>query len=81
MLWRMDSRSADAIISIFDRLLAEKKTIVMVTHDPSLTERTSRNLIISDGELVDEVKGAPADDAGKITSRWLERRDDENGTV
>lgn len=34
----------------------------------------------NDTELIDEIKGAPADDAGKITSRWLERRDDENGT-
>jgi len=34
----------------------------------------------NDEELIDEVKSAPADDAVKITSRWLERRDDENGT-
>jgi CRP-like cAMP-binding protein len=27
----------------------------MVTHDPSLTERTTRNIIIYDGELIDEV--------------------------
>ena len=33
-----------------------------------------------DTELIDEVKSAPADDAGKITSRWLERRDDGNAT-
>lgn len=33
-----------------------------------------------DTELIDEVKGSPADDAGKITSRWLEERNDENGT-
>ena len=26
----------------------------MVTHDPSLTSRTHRNIIISDGELIDE---------------------------
>ena len=26
----------------------------MVTHDPSITERTSRTIIISDGELIDE---------------------------
>jgi len=30
-----------------------EKTIVMVTHDPSLTERTTRQVIISDGEIVD----------------------------
>ncbi len=50
----LDSRSADAIIRLFDGLVTGGKTIVMVTHDPSLTERTSRTLIISDGELVDE---------------------------
>jgi len=50
----LDSRSADNIISLFDHLTTQGKTIVMVTHDPSLTERTSRTIIISDGELVDE---------------------------
>ena len=50
----LDSRSADAIISLFDHLVSRGKTIAMVTHDPSLTERTSRTIIISDGELVDE---------------------------
>jgi ABC-type lipoprotein export system ATPase subunit len=50
----LDSRSANAIIALFDQLVHQGKTIVMVTHDPSLTERTNRNLIISDGELIDE---------------------------
>lgn len=50
----LDSRSADVIIELFDRLVKAGKTIAMVTHDPSLTERTSRTIIISDGELIDE---------------------------
>ena len=50
----LDSRSAEAIINLFDHLVHSGKTIAMVTHDPSLTERTSRTIIISDGELVDE---------------------------
>ena len=50
----LDSRSADVIIELFDRLVKSGKTITMVTHDPSLTERTSRTIIISDGELIDE---------------------------
>jgi len=50
----LDSRSAEAIINLFDHLVQSGKTIAMVTHDPSLTERTSRTIIISDGELVDE---------------------------
>ena len=50
----LDSRSAEAIINLFDHLVRSGKTIAMVTHDPSLTGRTSRTIIISDGELVDE---------------------------
>jgi ABC-type lipoprotein export system ATPase subunit len=50
----LDSRSADAIIDLFDELTKRGKTIVMVTHDPSLTSRTTRNIIIFDGELIDE---------------------------
>jgi ABC-type lipoprotein export system ATPase subunit len=50
----LDSRSADTIIDLFDQLVADGKTIVMVTHDPSLTARTTRNIIISDGELINE---------------------------
>ncbi len=50
----LDSRTADTIIELFQKFVAQGKTIVMVTHDPSLTSRTHRNLVISDGELIDE---------------------------
>lgn len=50
----LDTKSADVIIGLFDHLVKSGKTIVMVTHDPSLTERTSRTVIISDGELINE---------------------------
>jgi putative ABC transport system ATP-binding protein len=50
----LDSRSADTIIQLFEGFVLKGKTIVMVTHDPSLTSRTQRNIIISDGELIDE---------------------------
>lgn len=50
----LDTRSADTIIGLFEHFVKQGKTIVMVTHDPSLTSRTHRNIIISDGELIDE---------------------------
>jgi ABC-type lipoprotein export system ATPase subunit len=50
----LDSRSAGAIIDLFEQLSRDGKTIVMVTHDPSLTARTTRNIVIFDGELIDE---------------------------
>ncbi len=50
----LDSRSAEVIIKLFAHLVRSGKTIAMVTHDPSLTERTSRTIVISDGELINE---------------------------
>ncbi len=50
----LDTRSADTIIQLFEHFVSLGKTIVMVTHDPSLTSRTHRNIILSDGELINE---------------------------
>ena len=50
----LDSRSADTIIQLFEGFVAQGKTIMMVTHDPLLTSRTHRNIILSDGELINE---------------------------
>ncbi|MFN2274809.1 MAG: ABC transporter ATP-binding protein, partial [Anaerolineales bacterium] len=50
----LDSRTAESIIDLFGELVANGKTIVMVTHDPSLTARTSRTVTISDGILINE---------------------------
>ncbi|MFQ5408122.1 MAG: ATP-binding cassette domain-containing protein [Anaerolineales bacterium] len=49
----LDSRSADVVIRVFRELAARGKTILIVTHDPSLTSRTDRSITISDGEIID----------------------------
>jgi putative ABC transport system ATP-binding protein len=48
----LDSKSANAIIDLFEELARAGKTVLMVTHDPSLTSRTTRNLTIADGLIV-----------------------------
>jgi ABC-type lipoprotein export system ATPase subunit len=50
----LDTKSADTIINLFEDFSRRGKTVVMVTHDPSLTSRTTRNIIIADGELINE---------------------------
>jgi len=49
----LDSRSAEVIIQLFKQLVTQRKTIIMVTHDPSMTEYTRRTVVISDGEIID----------------------------
>lgn len=48
----LDSKSANTIIDLFEKLSSNGKTVLMVTHDPSLTSRTTRNLTIADGLIV-----------------------------
>jgi len=51
----LDSHSAAKIISILDMLTGKGKTILIVTHDPEITRRTKKTLIISDGEIIDPI--------------------------
>jgi ABC-type lipoprotein export system ATPase subunit len=50
----LDSKTADAMFQLFEKLAAEGKTVVMVTHDSSLARRVSRTVLIVDGEVVNE---------------------------
>jgi|GEM_PF-1547029 len=48
----LDSVTADHIFDLFEKLVEDGKTIVMVTHDSGLTPRFSRHLVIADGQIV-----------------------------
>ena len=50
----LDSRTADAVFQLFEHLISEGKTVVMVTHDSSLARRVARTVLIADGEVVNE---------------------------
>ena len=53
----LDSITADHIFEVFEHLVNDQgKTIVMVTHDVSLTNRFSRSLTIADGEVLSETE-------------------------
>ena len=51
----LDSKTADSIFKLFQRLIDEGKTILMVTHDNELASRVTRTIVIADGRIVDEV--------------------------
>jgi ABC-type lipoprotein export system ATPase subunit len=50
----LDSRSAENILNLFEELAASGKTVMIVTHDPSITQRTDQTVILSDGEIIDQ---------------------------
>jgi len=48
----LDSRSARSILELFHRLVAQGKTILMVTHDRDLAAQADRTLELADGRIV-----------------------------
>ena len=50
----LDSLSAEKILNLFEELAAGGKTVLIVTHDPSITKRTDQTVILSDGEIIDQ---------------------------
>ena len=51
---RLDSATADTIYEIFDRLIQQGKTILMVSHDRSLSKRVERVVELADGQIVSD---------------------------
>jgi len=48
----LDERTAAEVLNLFDDLVAQGKTVVIVTHDPELMARTRRTILLSDGEII-----------------------------
>ena len=47
----LDSKTGQAILELFDELVESGKTIILVTHDPSVAHRYSRVIHLHDGKI------------------------------
>ena len=57
----LDSKTADSVLDVFQGLVEQGRTILMVTHDRDVASRVSRVVHIADGEIVsDRQRGAGA---------------------
>ena len=50
----LDSKTAETVFGLFNDLVREGKTVIIVTHDSSLAKRAHRTALIADGEIVNE---------------------------
>ena len=50
----LDSKTAGKVFNLFNTLVEQGKTIIIVTHDSSLARRANRTALITDGEIVNE---------------------------
>jgi putative ABC transport system ATP-binding protein len=56
----LDSRSTDEVLRIFTRLNDERRTVVLITHEPDVAERARRVIRLSDGQIAEDRTLAPA---------------------
>jgi putative ABC transport system ATP-binding protein len=52
----LDSKTADVVFQLFERLVEQGKTILVVTHDNDLAKRAKRTIMLADGEVTNEAK-------------------------
>lgn len=56
----LDSSSGAEILELFDELRAQRKTIIMVTHDPDIGKRSGRIIRLRDGKIEEDIRNGLA---------------------
>jgi putative ABC transport system ATP-binding protein len=51
---RLDSATSETVFAIFNRLIDQGKTILMVSHDRTLSRRVERVIELADGQIVSD---------------------------
>ena len=51
----LDTRTSFEILVLFQRLHAEGRTIIFVTHNPEIAQYSSRNIMLKDGHIVSDI--------------------------
>ena len=48
----LDSGTAQEVLAVFETLVAQGRTLLMVTHDPDMARRATRTIHLADGKIV-----------------------------
>jgi ABC-type lipoprotein export system ATPase subunit len=70
----LDSRTAGAVFELFEQLVNQGKTIVMVTHDNDLARRASRAVIVVDGQVTNQYVSQALPGLGVDQMTWVARQ-------
>jgi len=58
----LDSRSTEDVLRIFGRLNEQRRTVVLITHEPDVAQQAKRVIHLSDGRIVADDRSAGVDD-------------------
>ena len=51
----LDTRTSFEILVLFQKLHAEGRTIIFVTHNPEIAQYSSRNIVLRDGQIKEDI--------------------------
>jgi putative ABC transport system ATP-binding protein len=72
----LDTRTSFEILTLFQQLHKEGRTIIFVTHNPEIAQYSTRNIVLKDGKIKSDTKNdAPLSAAETLAS--LPVNDDE----
>jgi putative ABC transport system ATP-binding protein len=57
----LDSKTTEGIMALFDELHDQGQTIIIVTHEPDIAAHCQREIVLRDGEVVNDVTKERAD--------------------
>jgi putative ABC transport system ATP-binding protein len=58
----LDSRATEEVLRIFSELNRDRRTVVLITHEPDVAEQTKRIVRLSDGQIVEDARLAGVHD-------------------
>lgn len=62
----LDTRTSFEILVLFQKLHAEGRTIIFVTHNPEIAKYSSRNITLRDGIIEEDCQNHCIQDAGRV---------------
>ena len=72
----LDTRTSFEILVLFQRLHAEGRTIIFVTHNPEIAQYSSRNIMLRDGQIRSDEENTNILDAAKALAELPVQTDD-----
>ena len=71
----LDTRTSFEVLVLFQRLHREGKTIIFVTHNPELSEYSSRTITLRDGRVISDLRNEHIRDAAEALRNLPQQND------
>ena len=73
----LDTRTSFDILVLFQKLHAEGRTIIFVTHNPEIAQYSSRNIVLRDGQIKDDTINTQIQNAAEALAALPKQEEEE----